>query len=288
MVDVVVYLDTDEKVAQQKLGWIGGKTALYLQNAEKIAQATEGKVYIKEPRYSHEPTLDSESEYRKLKYKVEELLIEAGARALQEGRIAENVRYSRGGMVQKVPAIDVSELYDELRKTYEEYRRELEEKEKREKRLREQWEAFRNSEAYKLYTDNRYWDNLGELGYYLNDDNKKRYKELYNMLKNEVLTDEELKKVIAELEEMYREARVSKCEHEVKKLQRENSELINKIVELHEHLDTLREFIAEKHDAEELIEWLRERDEEEEDQYREEAEELVPQLFEDEDDEDDC
>lgn len=278
MVDVVVYMDIDERTAQRMLDWIGGKTALYLQNAEKIAQATEGKVYIKEPRYSHEPTLDSESEYYKLREKVKEILVEAGAKALGEGKVANNVSYSRNGMVQKVPAIDVSELYDELRKAYEDYVREMKEAEEREKRLAEQWEAFKASPAYALYTDNRYGDYLGELGYYLNDDNKKRYKEIYNMLKNEVLTDEELKKVIAELEEMYREARVSKCEHEVKKLQRENRELINKIVELNEQIDTLREFIAEKHDAEELIEWLRERDEEE-DQHQEEAEELVPQLF---------
>lgn len=280
MVDVVVYLNVDEKKAQQKLGWIGDRTAFYLKNAEKVAQATDGKVYIKNPRYSYEvPVLDEESGYYKLREKIKDLLVEAGAKALQEGKIAENVHYSRDSMEQKVPIIDVAELYEDIRKLYEDYEKEKREAKEREKRLKEQWEAFKASSAYALY-NNYYKD-------YLPDISKECYEELYNKLKNEVLSEEELKRVIEELEELYEVAKFNKMGKELDELKKENKKLREELDELKEQIELLREFIAEKHDAEEFIEWLREKDEEEEeDPYREKAEELVPELFEDEEDDD--
>jgi len=146
-------------------------------------------------------------------------------------------------------------------------------------RFKGQMEAFKASPAYALY-NNYYKD-------YLPDISKERYEELYNRLKNEVLSEEELKKVIEELEKLYEVAKFNKMGKELDNLKKENKELREELDELREQIELLREFIAEKHDAEEFIEWLREKDEEEEeDPYREKAEELVPELFEDEEDDD--
>jgi len=276
MVDVVVYLNVDERTAQQKLGWIGGKTAFYLKNAEMIAKATDGKAWV-----SHHwdySTLDYDSsEYYKLRNIVQGIIIEAAARALEEGRVAENVRYERAGMVQKVPIVDIAELYEEIRKAYEEFERKKKEEEERKKRLAEQWAAFKESPAYDLY--NRYYHD------HLSGNDHDRYEELIEKLKNEPLSDEELKAVIGELEELYEKAKANKMQKELEELRKENEKLRKEVSELEETIRLLREFIVENLDADTLVSWLRKKKEEEaEEEAEAEARELVPELFEDDED----
>lgn len=160
---------------------------------------------------------------------------------------------------------------------YERYQRLLKELEEFRKRLEEQWEAFKASKGYALYNWEK-WEKLDEEG-------QKRYDELMWRLKNEVLSDEELREVIKELETLMKVVetketmeRVQYLEEKVKKLEEENRKL-------KERLDILREFIVAHHDAKDLIEFLkRGREENLEEEVRAEAEKLVPKLFEDEDD----
>lgn len=274
MVDVVVYLNVDERTAQQKLGWIGGKTAFYLKNAELIAKATNGKVWIKEGRYGDLTTLDRVNGYWELMDTIEDMIIEAASKAIEEGKIAENEVYRRNGTEQKVPVVDVAELYDEMKKAYEEFERKKKEEEERKNRLTEQWAAFKRSRACGLY-NNYYHD-------YLDGKDHERYEELIEKLKNELLTDEELKAVIEELEKLYEKAKVNKELRELEELKKKNGELQKKVSELEETVELLRKFIVENLDADTLVSWLRKKKEEDaEDEAEEEARELVPELFED-------
>jgi len=173
--------------------------------------------------------------------------------------------------VYKTVCRNTQDMTKEEFKDYEHYLKEgmavLSQKKKQEK-------AFRESPAYDLYNW-RYHE-------YLNDKDHKRYEELKYKLYNEVLSDEELEGVIKELEELYEKAKFNKEIGSIEKLKKENEELRKRVSELEETIELLRELIAEELDREDVIEWLMtKRKAEIEEEVKEEAENLVPELFED-------
>lgn len=260
--DKLVFVYLDEATAQSKLGWIGGKTGIWLENAEKIAEATDGNIYI-----NASDELDFKRGFSEFRDSVKEIILEKAFESYRKGEISSEASFSVNGIVQKIPVVNVAELEDLIREAYVKFVEEKKAEEEREARLGEQRKAFRESKAFPLY--NNY------LHRYLNDDDTRRYKELLDKVNYRVISDEELAEVISELEDLYEKAKRAKLEQELEEAQKRVDDTLKRLNEVEEKYKILREFIDENY-SDEFREWYANKKKEElEQQIDEEVDEIL-------------
>ncbi|MBC7130468.1 hypothetical protein H5T51_04525 [Candidatus Bathyarchaeota archaeon] len=181
--------------------------------------------------------------FDELGWTVEDINItaEAGYNAV-EIRISAPTGFSKIGYIRL-------KLNDFTKQEYELYKNALEYVNSIEQRLKEQEEKLKNSKAYELYTYfSLYKRKLGEKA--------KLVDELVYKIRKKVLTNEELREAIKQLEEIYDEIKQKEMQEQLEQLKNENERLKNLILDLKKKQCILSIFIAEHHSKDEFINWL--------------------------------
>lgn len=210
--------------------------------------------------------------FDELGWTVEDINItaEAGYNAV-EIRISAPTGFSKIGYIRL-------KLNDFTKQEYELYKNALEYVNSIEQRLKEQEEKLKNSKAYELYTYfSLYKRKLGEKA--------KLVDELVYKIRKKVLTNEELREAIKQLEEIYDEIKQKEMQEQLEQLKKGNERLKNLILDLKKKQCILSRFIAEHHSKDEFINWLVNfKAEEIREELIEEVEDLVYHFEDDEED----
>lgn len=240
----VMRITLSEKDSQMHFSEAKTEIVANLENLEAIAQRTGGLVYLEQASYG-EIIVNGENykigsdKYSELKYIIHEKIIkEATNKAISEKK--------------KEITIDVSNVVD---KAIDEY--------KRLSRIREQTELVKR--VYNKIKMN-----------HLDDETKKRALEILNTAKNSMLSDNELHKLISELQDI-----------KSKSLEKELEYYKKEVEKLEKDIELLREIIKSKLTPEEVVEFLTEKERYKvEENARELVERLIPDFEEGEGD--DC
>jgi len=257
----------DKKTSQVIFGELETKITATLKNAEEITKRTGGRVWINKSEGTLREVFDYESGF----IDVNDAMVDEIKRI-----ILETVKRTGNKMVEiDINTLDWEKIQKVLNRAEERVKEKLE-REKRQKEIEQKLNEFINNfnskfkEEISISTGGKC---CGKYSIYI-DVSGMAIKALY-------LGEEEIPETSSEFE-------IKVLTHTIKYL----TEFINKSRELSEELEKenelLREFISKHHTAEEIVEWLKRRKGEElEEEIWDEASRLIPELFEEEEEEED-